>query len=295
MRWLAVVNPKAGRSRGHRLMPSLQSALTDLGVETVITTSLADGVTQARRALEAGAGIIACGGDGTVAALAAEVAKVNGVMAIVPTGVGNDFARHLGFNAKNPLVSLDLIKPHGSGVERQVDLGKIHFPNGKDCVFTTVAHTGVDGAANEWANGVRFISGTLLYVLAVLRTLFTYRPKTITVRVGEVTWTGAAWLVAVGNTRNYAGGMIITPGAEVDDGWLEVCLIKKSSLTRLATCFPSVFRGTHIRYPEVEIFRGEKVEIESEGDIWANGELAGPLPATVTTMKRVLRIIGPVT
>jgi diacylglycerol kinase (ATP) len=216
-------------------------------------------------------------------------------MAIVPTGVGNDFARHLGLDAKNPLVSLDLIKPHGSGVERKVDLGKIHFPNGKDCVFTTVAHTGVDGAANEWANGVRFISGTLLYVLAVLRTLFTYRPKTVTVRVGEVAWTGAAWLVAVGNTRNYAGGMIITPGAEVDDGWLEVCLIKKSSLTRLATCFPSVFRGTHIRYPEVEIFRGEKIEIESEGDIWANGELAGPLPATVTTMKRVLRIIGPVT
>ena len=276
-------------------MPSLQSALTDLGVETVITTSLADGVTQARRALEAGVGIIACGGDGTVAALAAEVAKVNGVMAIVPTGVGNDFARHLGFNAKNPLVSLDLIKPHGSGVERQVDLGKIQFPNGEYCVFTTVAHTGVDGAANEWANGVRFISGTLLYVLAVLRTLFSYRPKTVTVRVDEVTWTGTAWLVAMGNTRNYAGGMIITPGAEIDDGWLEVCLIKKSSLTRLVTRFPSVFRGTHIRYPEVEIFRGEKVEIESEGDIWANGELAGPLPATVTTMKRVLRIIGPIT
>ncbi len=275
-------------------MPSLQSALTDLGVETVITTSLADGVTQARRALEAGMGIIACGGDGTVAALATEVAKANGVMAIIPTGVGNDFARHLGLDAKNPLVSLDLIKPHGSGVERKVDLGKIHFRNGEYSVFTTVAHTGVDAAANEWANGVRFISGTLLYILAVLRTLLTYRPKTVTVRVGEVTWTGAAWLVAVGNTRNYAGGMIITPGAEVDDGWLEVCLIKKSSLTRLVTRFPSVFRGTHVRYPEVEIFRGEKIEIESEGDIWANGELAGPLPATVTTMKQVLRVIGPI-
>jgi len=68
-------------------------------------------------------------------------------------------------------------------------------------------------------------SGTAVYVLATLRTIATYRPVRLRVVVDGVARVGPTWLAAVGNARYYAGGMMITPGAELDDGLLDVCVI----------------------------------------------------------------------
>ncbi len=292
MRWVAIINPQAGRGHNRRLQTSLKDALKAQSIETVVTSSANAGIVAARQALSRGAGIIACGGDGTIGEIAAQVAAVKGTLAIIPTGSGNDFARHLGLNTRHPLANLDLLN---SGATRLVDLGLIQFADGSKKVFTTVAHWGFDGAANKWANDVTVISGTALYILAMLRTLISYRPQPARVVVGDKDWHGLAWLVAIGNTRNYAGGMVITPGAEIDDGQLEVCVIGASSRWRLITKFPSVFRGAHTRFPEVTSLQGASVEISGEGQLWANGELAGLLPATVSIRPHELAVIVPTT
>ena len=79
--------------------------------------------------------------------------------------------------------------------------------------------------ANAWANEITWTSGTPLYVLATLRTLAAYSPTPVRVVVDGAAIETRAWLVAVGNTRTYASGMMITPAASVHDGLLDVCVV----------------------------------------------------------------------
>lgn len=293
MRWTAVVNPAAGRGRARRLLPRLRSTLGLHDVAVHVSTDAADGARIAAEAFDRGEGVVACGGDGTVAGLAEVAASHGGPLAVVPTGAGNDFARGIGLDHRRPLEAIALLD---QGHAIPIDLGRARAADGSTRAFTTVAHTGFDSEANRWANGVRWATGSTLYVLAVLRTVATYRPQPVTVRIDDDEWRGDAWLVAVGNTRGYAGGMQIAPAAVLDDGLLDVCIIGPGSTTRFVTRFPKVFRGTHVELDEVVTRRGREIEVVADGgsiplDLWASGEPVGPLPATMTIATEPLHVV----
>jgi diacylglycerol kinase (ATP) len=294
-RWIAVVNPVAGRGRTRRLLPDLRAALARHCVEAHVSANVADAAAVARAAFEDGVGVVACGGDGTVALLAGVGAETDGTIAVVPTGAGNDFARHLGIDLQHPLLAVELL---ANGTVVSVDLARASTADGSSLWCSTVANTGFDADANRWANGVRVLTGTPLYIAAVLRTVAVYRPQPLVVRVDDREWRGLAWLAAVGNTRCYAGGMMITPGAEIDDGMVDICVIGPAPLSRFVTRFPSVFRGTHTQIEEVVMFRGKRVDLCADGgtvplELWASGERVGPLPGSVEVVPSAVRVVAP--
>jgi len=288
------VNPVAGRGRTRRTRAALDAALATRGIPVCRPASAAAAAEEAAVRFALGEGVIVCGGDGTVAGIAGVAAEAGGTIAVVPTGAGNDFARHLGIDGRRPLDALELLT---SGRVAVCDLGRVTTADGTTAWFTTVANTGFDADANRWANGVRWARGTTLYVLAMLRTLATYRPVAVKVVVDGVEHASRAWLVAVANTRYYAGGMMIAPGAEVDDGLLDVCLVGPVSRGEFLARFPSVFRGTHTRVEEVRTWRAATVELRAGDDraleCWASGERVGPLPATLTARPGALRVLVP--
>ena len=131
-------------------------------------------------ATEAGHDLVACGGDGLVTEVAGVAADTGRRLAIVPTGAGNDFARVLGYDTKHPLDAFDVARSTAS--DRTVDLGRV---NGR--WYTCVTASGFDAEANRWANTVQRLSGTTLYIAAVLRTLAVYKPHPFRLTVdGEV-------------------------------------------------------------------------------------------------------------
>jgi len=295
MRWTAVVNPVAGRGRTRRLLPELRSTLAAHDVAVHVATSAADGVQAARDAYGRGHGVVACGGDGTIAELAAVAAAHGGPLAVVPTGAGNDFARQLDLDPRRPLRAIDLLE---DGELVDIDLGRASAADGTSRAFTTVANTGFDSEANRWANGVQWARGSTLYLVAIARTLAVYRPQPVVVRVDDHEWRGKAWLVAIGNTRWYAGGLMITPDAEVDDGLLDVCVITATPTAKFVARLPTVFRGNHTRVDGVMMLRGREVEVLADGgrvalDLWASGERVGALPAMVTVDPKALRVLAP--
>ena len=75
-------------------------------------------------------------------------------------------------------------------------------------------------------------------MLATLRTLAAYSPTPVRVTVDDTVIETDAWLVAVGNTRTYASGMMITPAASVHDGLLDVCVVGPVSRTEFLRTFP---------------------------------------------------------
>jgi len=211
-------------------------------------------------------------------------------LAIVPTGAGNDFARVLGYDLKKPVAAFDVLQ-HGE--DRTVDLGRV---NGR--WYTCVTASGFDAEANRWANTVQRLSGTTLYIAAVLRTLAVYKPRAFRLTVDGEVHEFRAWLVAVGNGPAYAGGMHVTPSARLDDGLLDVTVVGDMSKPDFLVSFPRVFKGTHISHKKVQTFRGTRVELESLDDsrtmeVYADGERVGPLPATMEAMRNALTVRTP--
>jgi diacylglycerol kinase (ATP) len=291
MPWTVVLNPVAGRLGDRDLAPTLRAMLTQVGLDAVVvvSTSAADAERLARAATAAGRDLIAAGGDGTVGLLAGIAAETGRRLAIVPTGSGNDFAATLGYSRDRPL---DAIAAIAAGRDTTVDLGRV---NGH--WYTCVTCSGFDAEANRWANGVTRLSGTSLYVAAVLRTIAVYRPCPFRVTVDDVVHESPAWMVAVGNGRAYAGGMAIVPDARMDDGLLDVCVIGPLSRLQFLRHFPKVFRGAHLSVPGVSTYRGSRVTVEVLGrdgmEVWADGERVGPLPATMEPRPAALRVRVP--
>ena len=291
MPWTIVVNPAAGRRRNRDLVPALRTLASSAGLDAAVVASESaeDAAKLATEAAVAGRDLIAAGGDGTVGLLAGIAADHKCRLGIVPTGSGNDFAAALGYERKRPL---DAVAAIASGRDATVDLGVV---NGRS--YTCVTCSGFDAEANRWANSVTKLSGTALYVAAVLRTLAVYRPCPFRVTVdGEVHET-PAWMVAVGNSRAYAGGMHIVPDARMDDGLLDVCVIGNLSRLQILRHFPKVFRGAHLSVAGIETYRGARVTVEALGrdgmEVWADGERVGPLPATMEPRPAALRVRVP--
>jgi diacylglycerol kinase (ATP) len=295
--WTAVVNPAAGRGRARSALPRVVDALaaSDLDVAIHLSADADDLVCIARGAFDDGRGVVACGGDGTVTALAGVAAEHDGVLGVMAVGSGNDFARQLELPRGDVDAAVTVLE---TGHVVDVDLGRVHTADGRTRYFTTVANTGFDAVANEWANRVTWTSGTPLYVLATMRTLVTYQPRRFRLVIDDEVVETDAWLVAVGNTRSYAGGMMITPAASVHDGRLDVCVVGPVGRADFLRTFPSVFRGEHVRHPMVHTWRAECVSVASvdrgtPADMWASGEHAGPLPARLEPAAGALAVMVP--
>jgi diacylglycerol kinase (ATP) len=295
--WTAIINPAAGRSRARLLLPRVADALaaSTLDVDIHLSADASDLVRVAETAFGRGRGVVACGGDGTVCALAGVAAECHGVLGIVPMGSGNDFARQLAIPRADPHAAIEVFR---DGRVVMADLGRAVTGSGATTWFTTVANAGFDAEANRWANEIRWTSGAPLYVLAALRTLATYRPRQFRITLDDDTIDVDAWLVAVANTRTYASGMMIAPDAEVFDGLLDVCVVGPVGRADFLRTFPSVFRGTHVRHPMVTTRRARRVVLESRApgvdlELWASGEHAGPLPATLEPALAALAVMVP--
>src|SRR4051812_38453328 len=157
-----IVNPHAGGGRAMRLLPDVEAALRALGRRFRVepTVSMEHARDLARGARDAGEIVAAMGGDGIIGAVAGELRDGAGLLAIVPGGRGNDFARKLGIPA-DPVEACELL---ASGVERRVDLAEA-----AGVAYLGILSAGVDSDVQAIANSTRPPPRVNLYVFGVLR------------------------------------------------------------------------------------------------------------------------------
>jgi len=231
----------------------------------------------------------AMGGDGLVGAVAGALhgsGEASALLAVVPGGRGNDFARTLGI-PRDAAAAAALL---AGARERTIDLGEV---GGRP--FVGIASCGFDSDANRIANATR-MPGDLAYLYGALRALAAWRPARF-----ELTLDGAepishtGYNVAVANGRRYGGGMIIAPGAELDDGRFDVVTVAAVSKPRFLRALPKVFRGTHVMNPEVTVRRAREVRIAADRPfaLYADGDPIAELPATVRTLPGAVKVLVP--
>jgi diacylglycerol kinase family enzyme len=102
--------------------------------------------------------------------------------------------------------------------------------------------------------------------------------------------------VAIGNSKQYGGGMMVFPKAELDDGLLDVLTVSQHSKLRWLAAVPKVFKGTHMDdYPYAVFQKGEVVQVVADRPftVYADGDPIAELPLEVTIDKGSLRVIVP--
>ena len=100
-------------------------------------------------------------------------------------------------------------------------------------------------------------------------------------------------LCGVANVKNFGGGMKISPQSESTDGEVEVFILHEVSRRKLLEIFPKVYKGEHVSYAEVEIFKASKVRIENDGfPMTCDGEIIGPAPFSVEIKPKGLALLS---
>jgi YegS/Rv2252/BmrU family lipid kinase len=284
-----IVNPHAGGGRAADALEDVQAALTDLGLahHVELTRGLEHAQELGRAAAERGELAVAFGGDGLIGAVADSIKHTPGVLGVLPGGRGNDFARVLGI----PLEPVPACAVLHDGKVRSLDIGQVG-----EKTFIGIASCGFDSVANRIANETRIVHGNLVYAYGALRALAGWKRAhfTVTLDDGERReFTG--YTVAVANSGAYGGGMMMAPDASLQDGLFDIVLVAHANKLRFLRLLPTVFKGEHVKLPNVEVIRAREVEISSERPftMYADGDPIAELPVTVSALPAAVRVMVP--
>ena len=232
--------------------------------------------------------MIACGGDGTVHEVLNGIVGTGVILGIIPMGTGGDVALNLGIG-RDISAAINNISRGGL---REIDVVRVN--GGR--YYLGVGGVGFDSEVNRWVNErQRFIRSRAAYIIGALIMVPKFKCKRIRIGLDEGSFDLDVLLVAFGNARSYGGGMQITPNAEMDDGFLDVCLISKINKLKLLYAFPRVFKGTHTELSEVTSYRSRYLSVESDAplDLYGDGEFICKTPFSLEVLPRALTVVAP--
>ncbi len=277
-----LLNPAAGNGRAARARPALEAAVNASGLDAVVHVSVSAERTAALATLLAASAdaVVAVGGDGTVHDVAQALAGTETHFGILPLGTGNDFARMLGMPGGLEAGVAALT----TAVTRTLDVGAVRWRDAEGehaRVVVNALGAGFDAAAARRASRFKQFGGRTSYLAAVVQELWAWRRPGVHVEIaigergaagtraasvgegGRVVYSGPLFLCEVGNGQAVGGGFRLTPDACLDDGLLDVCVVRHARTGRVLRILPTAFSGGHVVFPEVAMHRAERVAIRA--------------------------------
>jgi diacylglycerol kinase (ATP) len=248
--------------------------------------------------------VIAAGGDGTVHLVAnglmegADSAATRPALGVLPLGTGNDLARTLGLPlGRPPLVAFETVR---QAETRTIDVIRVTHPGceGLTRYAVNVCAGGFSGAVDEvLTSDLKGKWGPLAYLLGAAKAL-----PDLTGHRTRVAWDGgppehvAAFNVVVANGRTAGGGTPVAPRASLEDGLLDVVVIRAGTGLDVARLAARVVAGDYLADDFVVFNRVREVSVEASPGMWFNvdGELRTNDPVTFEVVPGALRVaVGP--
>jgi len=277
-----LVNPASGRGTGKAHLDRIRVLASKLGAGLCVSRKVSDLSEQARKAAEDGVErLLVAGGDGTMHHAVQGLAGTSCALGVIPLGSGNDLAGTLG-------IPPDL----EAAVERAVrgDVRRIDLARVGETYCVGYAGVGFDSEVTRYANEVKVLRGPLIYFYAVIHTLITFEPPRMRVVHDEGEFDGKVMFTVVNNLPRFGGGMRIAPDARIDDGLLDLVIVKEIPKPTLLSVFPKVYNGRHVGHPAVQIVRTRRAEITIDRPMtmYGGGEPLRPMAAGEPVMVEVV-------
>lgn len=243
MKHIFIINPVSGTANAlTTLTPKIHQAAKELSISYQIIQTEYPGHAKVIAETWAKEGnpvrFYACGGDGTLnEVIAGTLGYANAETACVPCGSGNDFVRN--FGTKEEFLDLkNLIQ----GKRCTIDLIQTQYG-----IATAICSAGLDAQVAYGIPKFRRFGGETAYKLSILTSLCSKLGHALTITADEEVFTGEFLMLAICNGMTYGGGFKAAPQADMQDGLLDLVMVKKISRFKIAGVVNTYKQGKHIQ------------------------------------------------
>jgi diacylglycerol kinase (ATP) len=290
-RMLMVVNPQGGKRRGLAVLQRVKPVFAAADIELdVRVTDQSGHARRIAREFDAAAydGLCLIGGDGTVhevvSGLIERTEPAAIPLGIIPGGTGNDVARHIGANSP-----LDAAGRIVAGRTSPFDVARVESGGQIDYCVTLVGWAGV-ADINCKAERLRLLGPSRYAIAALWQILF---PKRYAARLllDDQSLEDCFLLVVACNTAFSGAGMRLAPRAKVDDGKIDVVILRNASRWQTFRLFTKVFNGSHLDLPGVEYYQVRSLHIlcDDRQPLDLDGEIKGTTPVSIQVIPQALQ------
>ena len=208
--------------------------------------------------------VTAVGGDGTVNEVASSLVGTNTTFGIIPCGSGNGLSRFLSI----PMDIKKSIENLNTGRTEIIDSAEA---NGQ--TFFNMAGMGFDAHISEVFSHEKR-RGFVTYIKSTFREINNYKPQTYHIEIDGKLYEREAFMLSFANSSQYGNNAHISPHASVQDGLIDVCIIKQFPIWRLIEMGIRMLRKTADKTGYVEIIRGKHIKItrDRSGPMHLDGE-----------------------
>ena len=256
-----IANPTAGRGKTGRILPALEEIIQNSKHDFNFhyteyprhATSLAEKLHKEYDA------IVAVGGDGTANEVINGLAGTKTPFGLIPEGRGNDFARTINLTGDIQEAVDTLI----NFKTKTIDLGTIG-----NRTFLNGIGIGFDGYTNYRSQQKTIIPSAFIYQYMLLTSLLMYQSIPMELHIdGEFVSDKKEFLIAIGNGNYCGGGSNLNPNAQIDDGFLDICLIEDVSRLIIIRNLNKLKDGTIDTMKQVTLKKGKKFTIKSDKNL----------------------------
>jgi len=270
---LFIINPHAGTGKFKKIEKGIHKYLDkDKFTYEITYTQYKNHASEiAANALDKGIDIIiAVGGDGTVSEIVKVIVNQNRVLGIIPVGSGNGLANHLHIPGKIKKAIEVINEDH---VER-IDTVSLN-----DNIYASIAGVGFDAfIANRFDNWSK--RGIFTYLFLIFNHLFLYKSRTYIVKQEDMIIRQKAFLVCFANSSQWGFNVKISPESSVQDGFVNVCFIKKPNLLSLPFFILFLFSANLNNVANyVKIYKLKQFSVETDDGLAMHVHIDGdPIP-----------------
>ena len=256
---LFVINPISGGKSKYNFPEKIDKYLdkSKFDYECVFTEYHGHGSILVAEGIKNGVDIlVAVGGDGTINEVAGEVEGTDKLMGIIPFGSGNGLARSLGI----PLRDVQAIKRINKLHISKIDSGTF---NGRK--FFNMAGIGFDAQISaRFAENVK--RGLSSYVKIAFSEVSNYRSQNYHLKIDGKEYEHKAFMISVANSSQYGNNAHISPFASLNDGLLDICILRPFPLYKFPAIALRMFRKNSHKSNYLEIIQGSNITIKRERD-----------------------------
>ncbi|MDR2465281.1 MAG: diacylglycerol kinase [Streptococcaceae bacterium] len=297
MRARLIYNPKSGKEIMRKYLPDVLFELEIMGYETSTfqtTSEPHSAKNEAKRAALAGFNlIVAAGGDGTINEIINGIAPLANrpMVAIIPAGTTNDYARALKIPRTTPVEAIRVLKKNQT-IEMDVGLaGEKYFIN-------IAAGGGLTELTFEVPSELKTMFGYLAYLAKGAEMLPRVKPLNVRITHDEGVYEGNTSMFFAGLTNSVGGFESYAPDAKLDDGFFSLIIIKSSNVIELMRLVALLLNnGEHIKDSKVVYVKTKtiKVEILDRGErmmLNLDGEYGGDAPVEMVNLQKHIKFFA---
>ena len=161
--------------------------------------------------------VVAVGGDGTVNEVGSALIGTDTTLGILPTGSGNGLARYLGMPFKIPK-ALQVLNYYQRHIIDTIKFNEYFSLN--------VAGVGFDAHISHKFAKLKN-RGPIAYAQLITKEFANYKSSPYTITINDKTQEWDAFLISFANSSQWGNNVQIAPSAEIDDGLIDVCVIRE--------------------------------------------------------------------